>query len=127
MCESQKYDMEFEVRKRGFEINELNIAVNDLRGNLPNYRRRLLSSTSETSSRLSRRRSSPWTRRRQQREEKLPKLLHKCDEDAVHTTDRVDLSWMSPTYFSSSMMVCHVTHGFLTVHLLVAITNILIM
>merc|ERR1712227_955879 len=32
MCESQKYDMEFEVRKRGFEINELNIAVNDLRG-----------------------------------------------------------------------------------------------
>merc|ERR1712001_358569 len=31
-CESQKYDMEFEVRKRGFEINELNIAVNDLRG-----------------------------------------------------------------------------------------------
>merc|ERR1711933_473505 len=24
--------MEFEVRKRGFEINELNIAVNDLRG-----------------------------------------------------------------------------------------------
>merc|ERR1711892_496716 len=32
MCGSQKYDMEFEVRKRGFEINELNIAVNDLRG-----------------------------------------------------------------------------------------------
>merc|ERR1712109_215013 len=32
ICESQKYDMEFEVRKRGFEINELNIAVNDLRG-----------------------------------------------------------------------------------------------
>merc|ERR1711923_240148 len=32
MCESQKYDMEFEVRKRGFEIHELNIAVNDLRG-----------------------------------------------------------------------------------------------
>merc|ERR1712217_554517 len=32
MCESQKYDMEFEVGKRGFEINELNIAVNDLRG-----------------------------------------------------------------------------------------------
>merc|ERR1712098_63267 len=32
MCESQKYDMEFEVRKSGFEINELNIAVNDLRG-----------------------------------------------------------------------------------------------
>merc|ERR1711881_200253 len=31
-CESQKYDMEFEVRKRDFEINELNIAVNDLRG-----------------------------------------------------------------------------------------------
>merc|ERR1711992_191865 len=31
-CESQKYDMEFEVRKRGFEISELNIAVNDLRG-----------------------------------------------------------------------------------------------
>merc|ERR1712244_202072 len=31
-CESQKYDMEKEVRKRGFEINELNIAVNDLRG-----------------------------------------------------------------------------------------------
>merc|ERR1712200_203437 len=32
LCESQKYDMEFEVRKRDFEINELNIAVNDLRG-----------------------------------------------------------------------------------------------
>merc|ERR1712018_1093984 len=30
--ESDKYDMEKEVRKRGFEINELNIAVNDLRG-----------------------------------------------------------------------------------------------
>merc|ERR1719259_914067 len=32
MCESQKYDMEFEVRKRGFEINELTMAVNDTRG-----------------------------------------------------------------------------------------------
>merc|ERR1712107_467644 len=32
LCESQKYDMEFEGRKRDFEINELNIAVNDLRG-----------------------------------------------------------------------------------------------
>merc|ERR1712080_223290 len=32
LCESQKYDMEFEVRKRDFEINELNIAVNDPRG-----------------------------------------------------------------------------------------------
>merc|ERR1712112_449914 len=32
LCESEKYDEEFEVRKRGFEINELNIAVNDLRG-----------------------------------------------------------------------------------------------
>merc|ERR1712098_448840 len=31
-CESQKYDMEFECRKKDFEINELNIAVNDLRG-----------------------------------------------------------------------------------------------
>merc|ERR1712170_46327 len=31
-CEPQKYDMEFECRKRDFEINELNIAVNDLRG-----------------------------------------------------------------------------------------------
>merc|ERR1712209_238846 len=32
LCESQKYDMEFECRKKDFEINELNIAVNDLRG-----------------------------------------------------------------------------------------------
>merc|ERR1712137_876481 len=32
MCESQKYDMEFEVRKKDYEINELNILVNDLRG-----------------------------------------------------------------------------------------------
>merc|ERR1711890_102305 len=32
LCESQKYDMEFEVRKRDYRINELNIAVNDLRG-----------------------------------------------------------------------------------------------
>merc|ERR1712029_921168 len=31
-CESQKYDMEFGCRKKDFEINELNIAVNDLRG-----------------------------------------------------------------------------------------------
>merc|ERR1712029_1099087 len=31
-CESKKYDMEFECRKKDFEINELNIAVNDLRG-----------------------------------------------------------------------------------------------
>merc|ERR1712142_561352 len=31
-CESQKYDMEFECRKKEYEINELNIAVNDLRG-----------------------------------------------------------------------------------------------
>merc|ERR1719493_470184 len=30
--EGDKWDLEFEVRKRGFEINELNIAVNDLRG-----------------------------------------------------------------------------------------------
>merc|ERR1719189_3393442 len=32
ICESQKYDMEFECRKKDYEINELNIAVNDLRG-----------------------------------------------------------------------------------------------
>ena len=25
MCESQKYDMEFEVRKRGFEVQKLKI------------------------------------------------------------------------------------------------------
>merc|ERR1712226_885477 len=30
--ESQKWDLEFEVRKKEFEINELNIQVNDLRG-----------------------------------------------------------------------------------------------
>merc|ERR1712181_126247 len=31
-CESQKYDMEFEVELKDYRINELNIAVNDLRG-----------------------------------------------------------------------------------------------
>merc|ERR1711875_129868 len=31
-CESQKYDMEFEVEFKDYQINELNIAVNDLRG-----------------------------------------------------------------------------------------------
>merc|ERR1712050_94999 len=31
-CESTKWDLEFEVRKKDFEINELNIQVNDLRG-----------------------------------------------------------------------------------------------
>jgi len=31
-CESQKWDLEFEVRRRDMEINELNIQVNDLRG-----------------------------------------------------------------------------------------------
>merc|ERR1719440_2700298 len=30
--ESEKYDEEFELMKKDFEINELNIAVNDLRG-----------------------------------------------------------------------------------------------
>jgi len=30
--ETAKYDMEFEVKKKDFEINELNILVNDLRG-----------------------------------------------------------------------------------------------
>jgi len=32
MCESQKYDLDFEVRKKDYEINEINILVNDLRG-----------------------------------------------------------------------------------------------
>merc|ERR1712168_1664647 len=31
-CESTKWDLEFEVRKKDFGINELNIQVNDLRG-----------------------------------------------------------------------------------------------
>jgi len=31
-CESQKWDLEYEVRKKDYEINELNIQVNDLRG-----------------------------------------------------------------------------------------------
>jgi len=31
-CEGQKWDLEFEVRRRDYEINELNIQVNDLRG-----------------------------------------------------------------------------------------------
>merc|ERR1711890_13728 len=30
--ESEKWDLEFEVRKKEYEINELNIQVNDLRG-----------------------------------------------------------------------------------------------
>merc|ERR1712183_827206 len=32
LCESQKWDLEYEVRRRDYEINELNIQVNDLRG-----------------------------------------------------------------------------------------------
>jgi len=32
LCESQKWDLEYEVRKRDYEINELNGKVNDLRG-----------------------------------------------------------------------------------------------
>lgn len=32
--ESQKYDLSYEVRQKDFEINELTIAVNDLRGKL---------------------------------------------------------------------------------------------
>jgi len=32
LCESQKWDLEYEVKKRDYEINELNILVNDLRG-----------------------------------------------------------------------------------------------
>merc|ERR1719357_2051206 len=32
MCESQKWDLDFEVRKKDYEINELNILVNDFRG-----------------------------------------------------------------------------------------------
>jgi len=32
LCESQKWDLEYEVRRRDDEINELNIQVNDLRG-----------------------------------------------------------------------------------------------
>merc|ERR1712080_479903 len=31
-CESTKWDLEYMVRKKDFEINELNIQVNDLRG-----------------------------------------------------------------------------------------------
>ena len=31
-CESQKWDLEYEVRKRDWEINDLNAQVNDLRG-----------------------------------------------------------------------------------------------
>merc|ERR1739838_857001 len=32
LCESQKWDLEYEVRRRDYEINELNIQVNYLRG-----------------------------------------------------------------------------------------------
>ncbi|XP_059616944.1 troponin I isoform X5 [Phlebotomus argentipes] len=32
LCEDQKWDLEFEVRKRDWEISELNAQVNDLRG-----------------------------------------------------------------------------------------------
>jgi len=32
LCESQKWDLDFEVRKKDYEINEINILVNDLRG-----------------------------------------------------------------------------------------------
>jgi len=32
LCEAQKWDLEYEVRRRDYEINELNIQVNDLRG-----------------------------------------------------------------------------------------------
>ncbi|KAL9873828.1 troponin I isoform X1 [Glossina fuscipes] len=31
-CESQKWDLEYEVRKKDWEINDLNAQVNDLRG-----------------------------------------------------------------------------------------------
>merc|ERR1712183_898756 len=61
--ESTKYDLEKEVEYKDYMIDELNIAVNDLRGkfikpslkkfpstkiNLPSYRKRLRSSTLET-------------------------------------------------------------------------------
>ena len=32
--EDEKYDLEYSVRQKDFEINELTIAVNDLRGKL---------------------------------------------------------------------------------------------
>ena len=32
--EDSKYDLEYQVRQKDFEINELTIAVNDLRGKL---------------------------------------------------------------------------------------------
>jgi troponin I len=32
LCESQKWDLEYEVRKKDWEINDLNAQVNDLRG-----------------------------------------------------------------------------------------------
>jgi len=32
LCESQKWDLEYEVRRRDYEINELHYQVNDLRG-----------------------------------------------------------------------------------------------
>lgn len=32
--EDEKYDLEYKVRQKDFEINELTIAVNDLRGKL---------------------------------------------------------------------------------------------
>ncbi len=32
--EDEKYDLEYAVRQKDFEINELTIAVNDLRGKL---------------------------------------------------------------------------------------------
>merc|ERR1719270_2841630 len=32
LCESQNHDIEFEVEFKDYQINELNIAVNDLRG-----------------------------------------------------------------------------------------------
>uniref|UniRef100_W8AX57 Troponin I n=1 Tax=Ceratitis capitata TaxID=7213 RepID=W8AX57_CERCA len=32
ICEGQKWDLEYEVRKKDWEINDLNAQVNDLRG-----------------------------------------------------------------------------------------------
>merc|ERR1712026_252965 len=113
-CESQKYDMEFEVRKRGFEINELNIAVNDLRGKFIKPTLKKVSKYENKFAKLQkkaaefnfrnqlktvRRRNSPWTRRRRQRAREEKELQRRLPQREARHDDVIP--WCHPRLLQS--------------------------
>uniref|UniRef100_A0A1B6LEL9 Uncharacterized protein n=1 Tax=Graphocephala atropunctata TaxID=36148 RepID=A0A1B6LEL9_9HEMI len=89
-CEAEKWDLEFEIRKRAYEIAELSSKVNDLRGK---FQKPILKKVSKYENKFSllQRKAAEFNYRNQLKMVKRPEfLLKELEEKKAHADKRGD-------------------------------------